>query len=195
VTFVVTNVTRSGFAYAAASNHDDEGDSNGTTIVVLNPGQQSTATPTAAGPSATATPVGPSATPTPTRTPTPTQTPTRTPTATPAPGPMHSADLDGKAVGNGPWNARVDVRVHSASHSPLSGVFVALSYSGAVSGQTSCVTNGSGSCYVLAKQVAGNNGSVTFTIMNMTKGGFSYTPSANHDPDGDSNGTTITVTK
>jgi hypothetical protein len=57
------------------------------------------------------------------------------------------------------------------------------------------VTNGSGSCYVLSNQVAGSSGSVTFTIMNMTKGGFSYTPSANHDPDGDSNGTTITVTK
>lgn len=108
---------------------------------------------------------------------------------------MHSADLDGGVVGNGAWNAKATVYVHDANHAPVSGVFVAFSYSGGASGQTSCVTNAAGSCYVLASQAKASAPSVTFTVMNMTRSGFSYTAGANHDPDGDSNGTTIVVTK
>jgi hypothetical protein len=37
--------------------------------------------------------------------------------------------------------------------------------------------------------------SVTFTVTNVTAGGATYVPSSNGDPDGDSNGTTITVNK
>jgi serine protease len=171
ITVTVTNVSKSGFSYGASGNHDTDGGSNGTTIVVTKTG----GTP------------GPS-----TPTPTPSPTPTRTPT--PVPGPMHSGDLDGTVVGAGPWNARVDVRVHSASEGAVSGVLVAFSYSGAANGQTSCVTNASGTCWVLSGQAPGS-GSVTFTITNMSKSGFSYAAASNHDPDGDSNGTTVTVTK
>ena len=173
VTFTITNMSKSGSTYVPSSNHDPDGDSNGTTIVVTKP--------------STGTPV-------PTGTPTPTPTATPTPTPTPAAGPMHSGDLDGFVLGAGPWNAKVDVLVHSASEGPVSGVFVAFAYSGAVTGETSCVTTASGMCNVLSNQVPGS-GSVTFTITNMTKGGFTYTAGANHDPDGDSTGTTITVTK
>jgi len=37
ITFTVTNVTRSNFTYKSSSNHDPDGDSNGTVIVVLKP--------------------------------------------------------------------------------------------------------------------------------------------------------------
>jgi hypothetical protein len=37
VTFTVNNVTRSGFTYQASANHDPDGDSNGTSIIVLQP--------------------------------------------------------------------------------------------------------------------------------------------------------------
>jgi hypothetical protein len=36
---------------------------------------------------------------------------------------------------------------------------------------------------------------VTFTITGMAKSGFTYAGASNHDPDGDSNGSTITVTR
>jgi hypothetical protein len=108
---------------------------------------------------------------------------------------MHSGDLDGAVVGSGPWNARAIVTVHTASHQPLSGVYVTFRYNGAVNGETSCVTNSSGVCNVLSKQVTASSGTVTFRIQNMTRSGFTYTSSANHDPDGDSNGTRIDVTK
>jgi hypothetical protein len=40
-----------------------------------------------------------------------------------------------------------------------------------------------------------NTGSVTLTVTNVALGTFVYQPASNHDPDGDSSGTAITVTK
>jgi len=37
VRFSVTNVSAVGYTYDAAGNHDPDGDSNGTTIVVVQP--------------------------------------------------------------------------------------------------------------------------------------------------------------
>ena len=37
--------------------------------------------------------------------------------------------------------------------------------------------------------------SVTFTVTGMTYATGAYVPAANHDPDGDSNGTAIVVTR
>jgi len=36
---------------------------------------------------------------------------------------------------------------------------------------------------------------VSFTVTNVALGTFVYKPASNHDPDGDSNGTTIGVAK
>jgi hypothetical protein len=36
---------------------------------------------------------------------------------------------------------------------------------------------------------------VTFTVSSVVKTGYTYMPASNHDPDGDSNGTAITVHK
>jgi hypothetical protein len=174
VTFTVNNMTKSGSTYVPSSNHDPDGDSNGTTIVITKPV---------------------TGTPPPTGTPTPTPTATPTPTSPPAPGPMHSGDLDGFALGTGDWNAKVDVYVHDANHLPVSGALVAFTYSGGSNGQTSCVTNAAGACNVLASQAPASATSVTFTITNMTRSGFSYAPGSNHDTDGDSTGTTIVVIK
>jgi hypothetical protein len=41
----------------------------------------------------------------------------------------------------------------------------------------------------LAKTIA----SATFTVTGVTLANSTYTPASNHDPDGDSNGTTIAV--
>jgi hypothetical protein len=37
--------------------------------------------------------------------------------------------------------------------------------------------------------------SVTFTVSNVSQASLTYKPSSNHDPDQDSNGTTIVVVK
>jgi hypothetical protein len=35
--------------------------------------------------------------------------------------------------------------------------------------------------------------SLTFTVTNLSKAGFTYTPAMNHDPDSDSNGAVLVV--
>lgn len=45
------------------------------------------------------------------------------------------------------------------------------------------------------QQYPQNKSSVTFTISNISHATLTYDPAANNDPDGDSNGTAITVRK
>ena len=52
---------------------------------------------------------------------------------------------------------------------------------------------GNGTCVVLVPSLRRGTKSVTFTVTNVTMPGQTYDPSANQDPDGDSNGTSITV--
>ncbi|MEZ4512852.1 MAG: S8 family serine peptidase [Chloroflexota bacterium] len=140
-------------------------------------------------PTATPTPIGP--TPTPTNTPVP-----PTPTNTPAPaGTIHVGDLDGSSTagGGGRWNAQVTITVHTGSEVPASGVTVTGSWS--AGGSASCVTNGSGVCSVSKNNLKANVSSVNFTVTSLSDGSSTYNSGANHDPDGDSNGTVITVVK
>ena len=179
-------------------------------------GSQPTSTPTAtstvtSAPTATSTPTStpvglPTATPTATstRTATPTATATATPTPTPTPtatiqsgGSMHVGDLDGigTRVNSRRWHASVTITVHDGNHAPLAGVTVRGSWSNGTSGTSTCTTNSSGTCTVTSKNILNQRTSVTFTITNLTASGFTYQSSANHDPDGDSNGTTIVVNR
>lgn len=104
------------------------------------------------------------------------------------PGTMHIGDLDGSSSSNGgSWTATVAISVHDANHVPASGVTVYGAWSGGYSANVSCATNASGQCTVTSGSIPKKNGSVTFTSQNL--GG------ANHDPDGDSNGTAIAVLK
>ena len=52
---------------------------------------------------------------------------------------------------------------------------------------------GSGMYGVTMANIKSNASSVTFTVNNVTYANSSYDAGANHDPDGDSNGTTIVV--
>jgi len=157
------------------------------------------------GPTPTPTPTGPtptpSLTPTPTNTPVgPTPTPTKTPrgtaTATPAGGTMHVGDLDGSSVSGGStWNATVTITVHDASENPVAGAVVTGSWSAGTTGSGTCTTNASGQCSITKTGIRNTSNSVTFTVTNVTKSGSSYNSAANHDPDGDSNGTVIIIAK
>ena len=129
---------------------------------------------------------------------TPTATATHTATATPTPGAslsLHVGDLDGSASpGNhGRWNANVTISVHDGSEMLVPGVSVSGNWSGDASGSASCQTGSSGSCTVALTNLKSNASSVTFTVNSLSITGGSYQPAANHDPDGDSSGTAITV--
>jgi hypothetical protein len=132
--------------------------------------------------------------------PTPTPGPTATPvppTPTPVPGgSMHVGDLDGTGndLGN-KWNATVVFTVHDGNENPVAGAVVSGSWTSGTSGNGSCVTNASGQCSVTSSNLRNNTASATFTVTNVSHGSLTYQAGSNHDPDGDSNGTTIVVSQ
>ncbi len=85
--------------------------------------------------------------------------------------------------------------VHDLNHSPaLDGAVVTGVWS--VGDSSSCTTVGStGMCVVSLVGLRKNVGSVSFTVTDVTLTGAVYTPAANHDVDGSSDGTSITVTR
>jgi hypothetical protein len=82
--------------------------------------------------------------------------------------------------------------VRSNANGPIIGAIISGTFSDGSSG--SCITKISGGCVLQGAQQAGA-GSVTFTMGYVAKAGVSYNPGDNTDPDGDSNGTSITITK
>ena len=137
-------------------------------------------------------------TPLPTNTPTllPTFTATPTPTRTPttAPQTFHVGDLDKTSVKTSTtsWKATVTIYAHNASEAPLSGVKVNIKWTSGATGTTSCTTNTNGYCSV-SKSLGTSKASVTLTVTNATKSAYTYSATANHDPDGESTGTVILV--
>jgi PKD repeat protein len=116
----------------------------------------------------------------------------------PPPANKHVGDLDATRanIGGNRWRATVTVTVHNTAHAPLAGVIVNGDWSaGDGNGRTrSCTTNASGQCNMTSGRLSTTaNVSVGLTISSLTGAGATYYQVANHDPDGSSNGTTITV--
>jgi large repetitive protein len=111
-----------------------------------------------------------------------------------APPTLHSGDLDATAAKlKNTWTAAVTIAAHDSTHGLASGVTVRGSWS---TGQTgSCVTSAAGRCTLTSPQLARKVGSITFTVTTVVGTGRSYNASLNHDPDGDSNGSSIVVTR
>ena len=140
--------------------------------------------------------------PTPTDTPTATPYSTPLPTSTPAPtstpgsgNSVHIGDLDDSSISNGNrWNAVVTVLVHDAAESAMQGVSVSGSWNNGATGGGSCTTGSDGRCSITRSNLKNNVSGATFSITDLSSG-LPYQASANHDPDGDSNGTSIVVFK
>ncbi len=138
----------------------------------------------------------PAPTPTPLPTATPAPTATAAPTATPVPTTLHIGDLDGtsSAAGN-KWNATVTILLHDGSEHPLANAVVSGKWINGGTGSASCTTNARGLCAVTKTGLNAKTASISFSVTGASAAGLTYTPSANHDPDGDSNGTSIIVKK
>ncbi len=129
-------------------------------------------------------------TPTPTPTPTP-EPPIPTPTEEPT---IHVKDIDAYITGGrSNQQVRVTISIAMGSGGNVDGATVTGSWT--VSGsdaQFSCITTGSGKCTIRSGKLPGED-QTTFTITSVTHPAYSYVPADNSDPDGDSNGTVITI--
>jgi hypothetical protein len=110
---------------------------------------------------------------------------------------MHVGDLDRstKKNSNGSWNATVTIMVHDQNHNPISGVIVSGNWSNGVTGSGTCTTNTSGTCSITKSNIKKTVTSVRFSVTNLTKSGYLYSSGSNHDPEGESNGTYILISR
>jgi PKD repeat protein len=109
---------------------------------------------------------------------------------------MHIGDLDRASMNNGgTWTAAVTVAVHGADHQPIANATVSGAWSNGTSGSSSCTTGGDGRCTVTKSGIAKRTSSVKFAVSSVTASSLTYASVGNHDPDGDSDGTSILVLK
>jgi hypothetical protein len=115
----------------------------------------------------------------------------------PESGLAHVGDLDALGVPGKPkrWDATVTITVHDQEHNPLAGASITGSWDGAVSGVASCVTDSYGRCQVVWEGIKYSLGDATFAVTAIAHPDYSYDSSANHDADGDSDGTSISISR
>jgi hypothetical protein len=110
---------------------------------------------------------------------------------------IHVGDLDGSSAANGKtWSATVEVTVHDAGHLPINGATVRGAWNPAGLASDECTTGelgGNGTCIFLFPSIKKGTRTVTFTVTSITMAGRTYLASDNHDVDGSSNGTVVTV--
>jgi hypothetical protein len=117
----------------------------------------------------------------------------------PGDGTMHVGDLDGIPSDDGTtWSAIVEVTIHDSNHQPLNGATIVGSWNRRGLNSDTCTTGelgGNGTCIMLFPSLRTSVKSVTFTVGSVTMAGKTYASGSNHDPDGDSNGTSIKVNR
>jgi hypothetical protein len=107
---------------------------------------------------------------------------------------VHVGNLDGVgAPVRNKWEATVTITVHDSNEGATSGALVEGTWSGGATGGAFCTTDANGQCSVTKGNLKFSVPSVTFTVDSVSLAGYSYAPAANHDPDVDSDGTSITV--
>ena len=114
--------------------------------------------------------------------------------AGPAGASLHVGDLDGSVkTGRRNWSVKLTVFVHDAAEGLLADAVVGGTWSGGVTGSGSCVTSRKGKCTVSSGNIANAQGAVTFTVDDLSLAGYGYQPGDTHDPDGESDGTAVTL--
>ena len=113
----------------------------------------------------------------------------------PPPNSMHVGDLDRSSVNltSTRWRARATIRVHNGDHGLLPGVVVRGRF-GPKGAVLTCTTGANGAC-TLRRDLRRSRASIVFVALGLSKTSYVYAAGSNHDPDGDSDGTRITVTR
>lgn len=117
---------------------------------------------------------------------------------------LHVGDLDraNTKERGGTWTAYVRITVHTAQEDALAGAVVTGTWDNSGNTPTrsdTCTTDGLGMCYVSYGQIPNSDGNIVLRVDDVscdeTCGGLGYEPTgaSNHDPDGNSNGTSIRI--
>jgi PKD repeat protein len=110
----------------------------------------------------------------------------------PPPPTMHVGDLDGSSTAAQKWwTATVTIGLHTERHGGAAGLTVTGVWNDGAAG--TCTTDGYGRCSVSRGATPPKMSSVSFRVTGATHSSFVFSSGANHDPDGDSNGTTIVI--
>ncbi|WP_083283182.1 kelch repeat-containing protein [Humibacillus sp. DSM 29435] len=119
---------------------------------------------------------------------------TPTPTSTPPPATHHIGDLDNATAASSlrKWQPRVTATVLDATGRAVSGATVSATFT-SHKGTLTCVTATNGTCTLGGFSLGRSTLSTVLRVTNVAKASSTYASIANSDPDGDSNGTTITV--
>jgi len=119
---------------------------------------------------------------------------------------IHVHDLDdlSQKLARGAWKGVANVAIRDTAEGSVSGFTVSGTFSqNGWSANFSCTDGGAGDtdgtlngvCRFDSGQLPSNHGKATFTVTSVSLAGYTYDGSGNHDPDGDSNGTTIQLSK
>lgn len=93
------------------------------------------------------------------------------------------------------WTAYAAILVDTTTGLPVADAVVWGEWGNGATGTASCTTDSNGRCIVSIEGLSQGTPSVTFTVQNVTHSTLTYDPSANVDPDGNSNGTVIVIHK
>ena len=106
---------------------------------------------------------------------------------------LHVGDLDGSSAPapRSRWDATISITVHDAFENPVANALVDGSWSDRATGGSICTTDPAGECSVTKTNIKGNTTSATFTINTISHPALNYKPADNHDPELDSDGTSI----
>jgi serine protease AprX len=112
----------------------------------------------------------------------------------PPPPRVHVGDLDRSSVWVTAqrWKATATITVHDRDHVAVPGAVVAGTWSGGKS--VGCTTNANGRCSVSIRY-GKVKASARFSVTSITFTGATYAAGQNHDPDGESDGSSIVVSR
>ena len=122
------------------------------------------------------------------------------------PDSVHVHDLDdlSQKLAKGAWKGMVNVTVRDSTEGSVTGFTVTGTFSqNGWSASYACIDGGfgdndglvNGVCRFDSGPFPSNHGKASFTVTSVTFDGHTYDSSANHDPDGDSDGTSIQLSK
>jgi serine protease AprX len=108
---------------------------------------------------------------------------------------MNTGDLDGTSsqIDRKNWLATAVILVVDQEGNPLADASVSGAWSGGYTGSAACTTAADGTCSLATNAISVKNATATFSVSDVTHTSFAYEPASNTDPDGDSDGTVITV--